>query len=572
MKKLTLVVFIGIFFAFNSYAQQDNGNKLRQVWFSSITDFAKGYIVNAGMDIDHDGWGEFLVWDVTTQTYLLYEAYGDNQYQIVYKEQGTNVMNFFDLDRDGQLEFVKIHTNDATQEQWMTIHEWDGANLNGALAGGFSAASKTTNHIPRAFWYGIAEGHGFDRGLWDFKNFDGDNDWDIFAVDAKVTMWGGKVVRWNEGTIINILELTNYESDTPQLTLRYTSGSMGNGMWFFGIYNNYIDIDQDGLLDNVFFSDHAQTMMGIRTAGNDHYDPIVIYRVPEMSITYNLPFYHMPGWPVVANWDNDEYKEIYYIDLDGQFWYLQSMNNFADSFFESNIFLVKRIVKKQAEPGATNMVLGGAWGDQDGDGKPNIYYTSKDIGKLIDIEYQEGFAGDSSSFTFTYTDLLFSDGQPINASMWQIATGSRYGAPLLDMDKDNKRELLVGGVDTDAMVSRNLSTLYIYESEHQVVTNVCEKTDAAPTTFQLEPNYPNPFNPRTTICYQVTLPGKAVMRIANLLGQQVRTFALTHGTPGRYSIVWDGKNSLGADVPSGIYLYSFASDQVSAARKMLLVR
>ena len=570
MKKTVLVSLVCFLSAISIYAQQDNGNKLHQVWHSSLSDFAKGYIVNAGMDIDHDGWGEFLVWDVTTQTYLLYEAYADNKYHVVYKD--NELLNFFDLDRDGQLELVKIHQDDATLQQWMTIHEWNGANLDSSLGGGFSAATKTTNRIARAFWYGIAEGHGFERGLWDFKNFDGDNNWDIFAVDAKLTVWGGKVVRWNEGTIMNILELTNFDSDSPQLQLRYTSGPIGNGMLFFGIWNSYIDIDNDGLLDNVFFSDHAQTMMGIRTAGNDTYDPIVIYRVPAFCVTYNLPFYHLPSWPIVANWDNDANREIYYVDLEGQFWYVQCMNSFAETLDESNIFFIKRIVKKQNSVGATNMVLGGAWGDQDGDSKPDIYYTSKDIGKLIDIEYQGGSADDSSSYTYTYTDLFLSNGEPTNTSMWEVQTGSRYGYPLLDMDRDNKRELIIGGVDTDGMIYMNISTLYIYESEHEVVTNVRQKTDAAPQSFQLAQNYPNPFNSRTTIGYEVTQPGKAEIRITNLLGQEIRSFRLTNSSPGRYSITWDGKNASHADVPSGIYLYHFNSDQFTATRKMLLVR
>jgi hypothetical protein len=571
MKKFALSVLASLLFSVSFYGQQDNGNKFHQVWYPSRDDFAKGYLANAGMDIDKDGWGEFLLWDVTTQTYLLYEAYADNQYHIVYKDN-SEVLNFFDLDRDGQLELVKIHQDIGTLEQWMTIHEWNGINLDASLAVGFSEATKTTNRIPRVFWCGIAHGHGFDRGLWDFNNFDGDDDWDIFAVDAKLTMWGGQIARWNEGTIINILELTNFGTESPQLMLRYTSGPIGNGMLFYGIWNNYIDIDNDGLLDNIFFSDHTQTLMGIRTAGNDSYDPIVIYTLPETNLIYNIPFYHLPSWPVVANYDNDEYKEIYYVDLEGLFWFIQGMGDFESTLDESNIFYIKRVVKKQNSPGATNMVLGGAWGDQDGDGKPDIYYCSKDIGKLVDIEYQGGFAGDSSSFSYTYTDLFFSNGQPMDATMWHLQTGMRYGFPLLDLDKDHKRELIIGGPDTDNMLDRDVATLYIYESEHEAVTNVCQKINATPKHFHLNQNYPNPFNGRTAIRYEMSRFGKAEFVISNVLGEKVRAFNLSHSSPGRYSVEWDGQDDGGANVPSGIYFYRFESDSFSAVKKMLLVR
>ena len=218
------------------------------------------------------------------------------------------------------------------------------------------------------------------------------------------------------------------------------------------------------------------------------------------------------------------------------------------------------------------MVLGGAWGDQDGDGKPDMYYCSKDIKKLIDIEYQGGYASDSTSFSYTYTDLTFPNGQPIDASMWQIQTGSRYGYKLIDMDKDNKRELLLGGPDTDGMMYKDIATLYIYESEHEVVTDVRSKSETVPGTYQLAQNYPNPFNPRTTIYYEVRQPGTAEIHITNLLGEQIRSFSLTHQAAGRYSVEWDGKHANGADAPSGIYFYRFDNDQVSAVRKMLLVR
>jgi hypothetical protein len=559
MRKLLYFIFVSLMIFSQVSAQEDNGNKFQQVWHSNLDEFTKGYIVNAGTDIDGDGWGEFLLWEVTTETYLLYEAYGNDLYHIVYED--GELLNFWDLDRDGQLELVKIHQDETTLEQWMTIHEWNGVNLDASFAGDFSEATKTTNRIPRAFWYGVAEGHGFDRGIWDFKNFDGDENWDIIAVDAKLTMWGGQIARWNEGTIFNILELTNFDTDSPQLELRYTSGPIGDEMLFFGIWNGYIDIDKDGLLDNILISDHAQSLVGIRTAGNDTYDPIVVTRLTDMW------FYHTSTYPIVANFDNDEYEEIYFADRDGQFWFTQSFSDFESTLTDYNIFLLKRIVKKQNEAGALNMCLGGQLGDQDGDGKPNIYYYSKDISQIIDVEYQEGFAGDSSSFTFTYTDMFFSNGEQMTATMWQMHTGTRYGNPLLDMDGDNKRELILGGVDTDNMVNADIATLYILESEHEAMTSVERPSTKTSEKFVLNQNYPNPFNPSTDIQYSLAKPGHVSLEVFSILGQRLATLINETQQVGTYNVRFDARF-----LHSGVYVYRLKTTNFTKQKKMLLIK
>jgi len=149
MRNVLLIIMMSLFMLSLLTAQEDNGNKFQQVWHSNLDEFTKGYQVNAGMDIDGDGWGEFLLWEVTTETYLLYEAFGDDQYHIVYKDD--EVLNFWDLDKDGQLELVKIHQDETNLEQWMTIHQWNGVNLDASLVGGFSEATKTTNRIARCW-------------------------------------------------------------------------------------------------------------------------------------------------------------------------------------------------------------------------------------------------------------------------------------------------------------------------------------------------------------------------------------------------------------------------------------
>ena len=92
-----------------------------------------------------------------------------------------------------------------------------------------------------------------------------------------------------------------------------------------------------------------------------------------------------------------------------------------------------------------------------------------------------------------------------------------------------------------------------------------------PTTFQLSQNYPNPFNPLTTIRYQIPEEGKVVLGIYNLLGQPIRRLVDTEQDAGDYQVEWDGKDTGGSRVGSGIYFYRLKTDGFVQVKKMVLV-
>ncbi|MFX3956329.1 FlgD immunoglobulin-like domain containing protein, partial [Streptococcus suis] len=76
-----------------------------------------------------------------------------------------------------------------------------------------------------------------------------------------------------------------------------------------------------------------------------------------------------------------------------------------------------------------------------------------------------------------------------------------------------------------------------------------------PLVTKLENAYPNPFNPDTTIRYQLKEPAKVEIDIYNLKGQRVRSFVQSHDAPGYYKITWDGCDGSGRTLSSGVYLY-----------------
>lgn len=93
-----------------------------------------------------------------------------------------------------------------------------------------------------------------------------------------------------------------------------------------------------------------------------------------------------------------------------------------------------------------------------------------------------------------------------------------------------------------------------------------------PNSYRLESNYPNPFNPITTIEYSLPKMSKVKLVIYNLLGQKIRTLVDERQSAGFYKTTWDGKDELQRSVSSGMYFYRLTAKNYIETRKMLLVR
>jgi hypothetical protein len=103
-------------------------------------------------------------------------------------------------------------------------------------------------------------------------------------------------------------------------------------------------------------------------------------------------------------------------------------------------------------------------------------------------------------------------------------------------------------------------------------TDVEESPITLPTAFSLQQNYPNPFNPSTVIRFQLPVVSQVRLHIYNLKGQLVRTLVNEQKPAGRHQVVWDGRNDVGARVPSGVYLYRIEAGDFHATRRLALVK
>ncbi|MFZ0454130.1 MAG: T9SS type A sorting domain-containing protein [Ignavibacteriaceae bacterium] len=106
----------------------------------------------------------------------------------------------------------------------------------------------------------------------------------------------------------------------------------------------------------------------------------------------------------------------------------------------------------------------------------------------------------------------------------------------------------------------DLNGSYSYSNEVEINKNYVSK-------YELRRNYPNPFNPVTTITYTLPQAGNVELKIYNSLGQKVAQLVNKQMQAGSYKVTWDAQNE-----PSGIYFYKITVNRFSQVNKMVLMK
>ena len=124
----------------------------------------------------------------------------------------------------------------------------------------------------------------------------------------------------------------------------------------------------------------------------------------------------------------------------------------------------------------------------------------------------------------------------------------------------------------NADTTRKFSALTDASGNYKIdgLTSVELKTNDLPNKFELAQNYPNPFSYVTAIPYNLNKRSDVQIAIYDILGRQVRKFAVGMQTAGSHNILWDGSNSFGKRVANGVYFCRLQTEDESQIRKMIL--
>ena len=95
---------------------------------------------------------------------------------------------------------------------------------------------------------------------------------------------------------------------------------------------------------------------------------------------------------------------------------------------------------------------------------------------------------------------------------------------------------------------------------------------SVPETFSLSKNYPNPFNPTTSIDFALPTESHVTLQIYNIQGQLVKTLQNGMKSAGNHSLIWNATNEAGISVPSGTYFYKINAGEYQATHKMILLK
>jgi hypothetical protein len=162
---------------------------------------------------------------------------------------------------------------------------------------------------------------------------------------------------------------------------------------------------------------------------------------------------------------------------------------------------------------------------------------------------------------FTARDAItaFEAGDSYKAAMAlsEPVSGNLISIPLdlENIDTDLKIELWVNGNRTSLIITQE----ELYNASLPQVTT-------------LAGNYPNPFNPSTTISYQLAEESLVNLSIYNIKGQHITTLVSEIQHPGTHTLQWQGTDDKGKPSPSGIYLYRLSAGENIFSRKMILLK
>ena len=167
--------------------------------------------------------------------------------------------------------------------------------------------------------------------------------------------------------------------------------------------------------------------------------------------------------------------------------------------------------------------------------------------------------------TVNFLDLLLVfDNRDAGAAGAPTIVGMKMSAAQIDIIKE-QIDLLIATNDRSPAAMRTLVYL-----QQLLVTARPEKT-------QLLANYPNPFNPETWIPYELATDTNVRLTIYNTQGVVIRSLQFGHQSAGYYTgrdraAYWDGRNSVGEQVASGLYFYQLETDEMSLMRKMVILK
>ncbi|NIT60674.1 MAG: T9SS type A sorting domain-containing protein, partial [Aliifodinibius sp.] len=217
---------------------------------------------------------------------------------------------------------------------------------------------------------------------------------------------------------------------------------------------------------------------------------------------------------------------------------------------------------------------------------PTQYYTFEQVYKMLlfEVSKEELILRLPNELKFLYISASKEAWKQIMLTKPLAKSIKRFAA---ELQSEVSEPYVIQGIDEfisyiNTSIGKSFYQIY-KEVTDQPIARLNKVTDEAASdeltpatevdTFTLMGNYPNPFNPGTTIEYSLPQDSHVKVVVYNTLGQEIATLVNERQKRGINKVQWEGKNSQGQPVPSGNYFYRFEiNGQIKATEKMVLVK
>jgi len=335
--------------------------------------------------------------------------------------------------------------------------------------------------------------------------------------------------------------------------------------------------------------------------GDGHHEIIVATMAGNLNAINSTNAQSIPGFPVamqggsqnpitIANLDDDNYPEI--IVTTTTTGNVMVYNHDGTLLFQKNVggqIKTGSVVADMDNNGTKEIIVINTAGvinvlTTSGDDYPN---TPLSINQSVECTPTiarfdgENYAGIIFGDADGYLHSVRVDGTESPNFPILLGGNVKVSAALSDIDRDGDFDIVIPNDESifviDVKRPAQSYEWYCYMGTWNRSGNIYQATPNNDSTIPqlvttLYGNYPNPFNPETTIRFELANAGFVTMDIFNQKGQLVKTLLNTELPAGFHQITWNGKDQNGSPVSSGIYYYRMRSGKYSSTRKMILMK
>ena len=564
--------------------------------------------VVGGMDMDQDGMhevvaqsydGRVIVYEMNTAANAFDVVWMSPQPDTLGYSYGTRTVNVGDLDGDGKHEIV--FPSSDTQAYGYHIYEWDGVVGSDNYGTTFSSVCNLEVDIccAGAVFRGRHE-------IFEMSDVDGDGQQELISAIRDGSTRGTLIASLAAGD--DIVHNSGGSFETWSQEFLTNNNDYGGGSPYHALP---VDLNGDGKHEIVNHHWNNFNFYTISATGPDAY---AVADVGSEGSFYQAT----PGKDHWSIWggrksdiDGDGNEEAFFATYGTGFGYAVDPGHLYVVDYDADEDVTKIGPEQVKRVGIGGNMIGGIGNGYDGNDNPHIFTasTSSRVTNVIAHEYIGPDASSSGSYLqkavyhgeldvaerTTTTDVAGTVTTTYKRK-WGFPSKvqTNWGYDLLDFDGDGKKEILMSFqsnpdslthkdvtwdatgdsnivVETKVVNPKNWEFVLLENGSEQLATDD-PITFISPEEYRLEQNYPNPFNPNTTIQYTLPINRKVSIKIYNVNGQLVNTLVNNKlVSAGTHKVMWNGKNTNGLQVSTGMYFYSLEWAGMKKVKSMTLL-